>query len=115
MKNENDPVIIPEVITPQDEKSKSENPITPYILFGLALLYTISPIDLVPDIPVVGWIDDIAILAGTGLNLIEKNFLQTNGILKTSIRWIKWGFLTIGIGLALIIGLLIAILWKVAT
>ena len=27
------------------------------------LLYTLSPIDLIPDFPIIGWIDDVAILA----------------------------------------------------
>lgn len=34
---------------------------------SLALLYIISPIDLVPDvIPVVGWGDDVAVGVGAG-------------------------------------------------
>ncbi len=33
----------------------------------LALLYILSPIDLIPDvIPVVGWLDDTAIAVGAG-------------------------------------------------
>ena len=27
------------------------------------LLYTLSPIDLIPDFPIIGWVDDLAILA----------------------------------------------------
>jgi len=40
-----------------------------YILFVLvlALLYIISPIDFIPDpIPVVGWVDDLAVGVGAG-------------------------------------------------
>jgi hypothetical protein len=38
------------------------------IIAGLAILYIISPIDLMPDfIPIVGWIDDIvAAIVGLG-------------------------------------------------
>ncbi len=33
----------------------------------LALLYIVSPIELIPDaIPVVGWADDVAVAAGAG-------------------------------------------------
>ena len=33
----------------------------------LAILYIISPVDLIPDaIPVVGWVDDVAVGAGAG-------------------------------------------------
>lgn len=35
------------------------------LLFGLWLLYLLSPLDLVPDVfPVVGWIDDLVALVG---------------------------------------------------
>jgi uncharacterized membrane protein YkvA (DUF1232 family) len=40
-------------------------PATPMLvkLGALALLlYAISPIDLIPDVPIIGWIDDAAIL-----------------------------------------------------
>ncbi len=37
------------------------------VVIVLALLYIISPIDLVPDfIPVVGWADDLAVGVGAG-------------------------------------------------
>jgi hypothetical protein len=35
------------------------------LLFGLWLLYLLSPVDLVPDVfPIVGWIDDLFVLVG---------------------------------------------------
>jgi uncharacterized membrane protein YkvA (DUF1232 family) len=37
------------------------------VVLILALLYILSPIDLVPDfIPVVGWADDMAVGVGAG-------------------------------------------------
>ncbi len=37
------------------------------VVLILALLYIISPIDLVPDfIPVAGWVDDLAVGVGAG-------------------------------------------------
>ena len=43
-----------------------DNGFVTFILI-LALLYIISPIDLVPDvIPVVGWADDVAVGIGAG-------------------------------------------------
>lgn len=46
--------------------------ITSLALMGLAVLYDVSPVDIIPDIPVVGWIDDFIITASAGLNCIEK-------------------------------------------
>ena len=43
-----------------------DNGFVTFILI-LALLYIISPIDLIPDvIPVVGWVDDLAVGVGAG-------------------------------------------------
>lgn len=40
------------------------------MLMVMALLYTISPIDFIPDIfPVLGWLDDIGVLSYAGKNL----------------------------------------------
>ena len=37
------------------------------VVLILALLYILSPIDLIPDfIPVVGWADDLAVGVGAG-------------------------------------------------
>ena len=37
------------------------------LILVLALLYIISPIDIVPDpIPVVGWVDDVLVGVGAG-------------------------------------------------
>jgi uncharacterized membrane protein YkvA (DUF1232 family) len=43
-----------------------------YIL--LAIIYIISPIDLLPDIiPVIGWIDDLCALGFVGYTLIASD------------------------------------------
>ncbi len=37
------------------------------VILILALLYILSPIDLIPDvIPVVGWLDDLAVAVSAG-------------------------------------------------
>jgi uncharacterized membrane protein YkvA (DUF1232 family) len=37
----------------------------PYILIALGFVYGIFPLDLIPDIPVVGWVDDIGVMGTT--------------------------------------------------
>ncbi|WP_442856537.1 YkvA family protein [Alistipes sp. An66] len=38
----------------------------------LAILYSLSPIDIAPDVlPIAGWADDILVLGTSALNLLQ--------------------------------------------
>lgn len=43
-----------------------------WVIMALCLLYGRSPVDLIPDIPRVGQIDDIIILLSGSLNLVQR-------------------------------------------
>jgi uncharacterized membrane protein YkvA (DUF1232 family) len=50
----------------EEDTHMRDNGFVTFILI-LALLYILSPIDLIPDvIPVVGWVDDAAVAVGAG-------------------------------------------------
>lgn len=38
----------------------------------LALVYDVSPVDLIPDVPFIGWIDDLAVSVLAFSNLIKQ-------------------------------------------
>ena len=98
-----------------DNKPASQG-IKPWIPLILALLYTISPIDLVPDfIPIVGWLEDALLLIVGGLNGIQNGILDANSSLRTLIKFVKWGILIIGGIAILIVVLLVVLVFKVAT
>ena len=43
------------------------------LVLVLALLYVLSPIDIIPDpIPVVGWVDDVAVGVGAGAACLKS-------------------------------------------
>jgi uncharacterized membrane protein YkvA (DUF1232 family) len=53
-----------------------EVPFNVIAAIGGALLYVLSPIDLIPDfIPIIGYLDDAAVVAFC-LNLIEKDLIS---------------------------------------
>lgn len=55
-----------------------EVPFNVIAAIGGALLYVLSPIDLIPDfIPIIGYLDDAAVIAFC-LNLIEKDLISYN-------------------------------------
>ncbi|MDR2191354.1 MAG: DUF1232 domain-containing protein [Endomicrobium sp.] len=51
---------------------KKRNVKLAWAIVVLALIYTISPIDIVPDAPIIGWIDDAAVDLLAVLNLVRK-------------------------------------------
>lgn len=75
----------------------------PYVLLGLAMLYAISPIDIIPDIPIIGWVDDALFMLVAGINVIEKGFLSTHKELQSIVRILKWIVILIGLVLVVII------------
>ena len=98
------------------ENQPASQGIKPWIPLILALLYTISPVDLVPDfIPIVGWFEDALLLIVGGLNGIQNGILDANSSLRTLIKFVKWGILIIGRIAILIVVLLVVLVFKLAT
>ena len=71
-------------------KENNSKKVLAWILMAIAVIYGLSPIDIVPDIPVVGWIDDCIVNLVAFTNLIQQQFFQTNIILNKLISTIKW-------------------------
>ena len=89
--------------------------IKPWIPLILAVIYTVSPVDLVPDaLPIAGWMEDGLFLIAGLLNGIQNGVLDDNNSLKKIIKFLKWGLLIIGIIGILIIVLLAVLVFKVA-
>ena len=98
------------------ENQPASQGIKPWIPLILALLYTISPVDLVPDfIPIVGWFEDALLLIVGGLNGIQNGILDANSSLRTLIKYLKWGLLIIGGIAILIVVLLVVLVFKTVT
>ena len=99
-----------------NENQPASQGIKPWIPLILALIYTVSPIDLVPDfIPIVGWLEDALLVIVGGLNGIQNGVLDANSSLRTLIKYLKWGILIIGGIAILIVVLLVVLVFKTLT
>lgn len=99
-----------------NENQPASQGIKPWIPLILALIYTVSPIDLVPDfIPIVGWFEDALLVIVGGLNGIQNGVLEANSSLRTLIKYLKWGLLIIGGIAILIVVLLVVLIFKVVS
>lgn len=73
------------------------NLVMPIVWMVLAVLYDVSPVDIIPDIPVVGWVDDFFITATATLNLIQKAAADSAEGLSAITKTLKWITLILGI------------------
>lgn len=88
-------------------QTKKRKHTLPWIWLALALVYTISPIDFIPDtFPILGWLDDISLLTAAILNLFQKYHEETHKQLALTLKYLKWLFLLFAILLIVLLGIL---------
>ena len=61
-----------------------------WIWLGASVLYTILPIDIIPDIPLIGWIDDFLLVSSAAFNVLQQETGVSNQFLARIARLLKW-------------------------
>lgn len=80
----------------------------------LAILYSLSPIDIVPDVlPIAGWADDILVLGTSALNLLQTYTQNSNATLSAILKVLKYILLLGGIVIVMILVLIVLLVYKV--
>lgn len=54
----------------------------PYLVLSFGVLYGLWPIDVIPDVPIVGWIDDVGVIGAAiliAIKLYSKNKTKEGG------------------------------------
>ncbi|MBP5479092.1 MAG: DUF1232 domain-containing protein [Bacteroidaceae bacterium] len=82
--------------------------ITSIILLIGAIVYDFIPADLIPDIPVIGWIDDFFVTSSALFNCIQQFSDDGNEILTRIMKWLKWTCLLLAVLIILVFLLLTA-------
>lgn len=76
--------------------------ITSLILLAASIIYDFIPADLIPDIPFIGWLDDMFITSSAVLNCLQQFGLNANGKVERLLKWLKWGCILLTIIIVLI-------------
>lgn len=85
-----------------------------YIWMILAVLYAVSPIDIISDfIPFAGWADDALALITGGLNLLQVTVGKGNEALAAILKLVKWIVFGLGLLITLILFLIGVLVYKV--
>ena len=79
-----------------NENKQLPSVVGPWVLMVLCLLYGISPVDIIPDVPIVGQIDDLIILASGTLNLTQRYLERADSSLTTIVKVTKWIVIALG-------------------
>lgn len=81
---------------------------------AVAVLYALSPVDILPDVmPFAGWADDLLITVTGGLNLLQSYAKEGNETLARILGAIKWVVIILGVIAIAIIALLIFVVYKI--
>ena len=64
--------------------------ITSLLLLGASILYDVIPADFIPDIPFVGWLDDMLVTSSAALNCLQQFCIKANGKIDRLLKWLKW-------------------------
>jgi len=60
------------------------------VLVIASLIYDAVPVDLIPDIPFIGWLDDILLTSSAAANCLQQFANEGNPVAQTITRVIKW-------------------------
>ncbi|CRF32671.1 Conserved hypothetical membrane protein [Brachyspira suanatina] len=114
---EEEKVFEPEIVNNDEpDKNKSLNSILSWIPFVLALIYTVSPVDFIPDvIPIAGWGEDAMFLIVSALHGIQNTVLDKDTSIYKIIKYIKWASFILTVIFILILVLLIVLVFKVSS
>ncbi len=81
--------------------------ITSLLLLGASIIYDVIPADFIPDIPFVGWLDDMLVTSSAALNCLQQFGVNANGKVDRLLKWLKWICMLLAI-LVIIVVILLA-------
>ena len=59
-------------------------------MLGASIIYDVIPADLIPDIPLVGWLDDMLVTSSAALNCLQQFGINANGKVDRLLKLLKW-------------------------
>lgn len=81
--------------------------ITSLLLLGASIIYDVIPADFIPDIPFVGWLDDMLVTSSAALYCLQQFGVNANGKVDRLLKWLKWICILLAI-LVIIVVILLA-------
>lgn len=88
--------------------------ITSLILLGASIIYDVISADFIPDIPFLGWLDDMLITSSAALNCLQQFGINANGKVERLLKWLKWTCIFLAVIIILIVILIVGNIMQMA-
>ena len=88
-----------------NENKQLPSVVVPWVIMVHCLLYGVSPVDIIPDIPIVGQIDDLIIMLSGSLNLAQGYMERGDSSLTSIVKVTKWIVIALGAIVILLLAL----------
>ena len=76
--------------------------ITSLILLAASIIYDVIPADFIPDIPFIGWLDDMLLTSSAAINCLQQFGINANGKVERLLKWLKWTCILLAVIIVLI-------------
>ena len=76
--------------------------ITSLILLAASIIYDVIPADFIPDIPFIGWLDDMLITSSAAINCLQQFGINANVKVERLLKWLKWTCILLAVIIVLI-------------
>lgn len=80
--------------------------ITSLILLGASILYDVIPADFIPDVPMIGWLDDILVTSSAAVNCLQQFNVGESPIAQKVMKWLKWILIALAVLIIVVVALL---------
>ena len=88
--------------------------ITSLILLAASIIYDVIPADFIPDIPFIGWLDDMLITSSAAINCLQQFGINANGKVERLLKWLKWTCILLAVIIILIVILIVGNIMQMA-
>lgn len=77
------------------------------IFLGASIIYDVMPVDFIPDVPFIGWLDDIFVTSSAAINCLQQFSVDISPVVYKAMQWLKWICVILAV-LVVIVALLLA-------
>ena len=60
------------------------------VMLAASVVYDLIPADFIPDVPFIGWLDDVLLTSSAALNCLQQFSTESNPMLEKLLKWSKW-------------------------